>query len=182
MIKSSTGLTDYWITFRIQDIMPARIRKSPPVCLGISIVRLISGRLRLPKTYVGHIIRMEDGEQYSVFRHIHKYPEKDAAAPVTFIVRFKFSRFSHNANRIISTLPMLLITGFPGFHTKMYGVNKENGYWQGMYQWKSEQALKEYKQSFVYRMMNRRAIDDSISSYEFPNRQLLKFVGINHEK
>ena len=159
--------------------MPANFRKSPPVCLGISIVRLISGRLRLSKTYVGHIIRMEDGEQYSVFRHILKYPEKDAAAPVTFIVRFKFSRFSNNANRIISIIPMLLITGFPGFHTKMYGVNMENGYWQGMYQWKSEQSLEDYKQSFVYRMMNRRAVDDSISSKKFPHMQLLRFLGIN---
>ena len=159
--------------------MPASFRKIPPVCLGISIVRLIFGRLRLPKTYVGHIIRMEDGEQYSVFRHIHIYPEKDADAPVTFIVRFKFSRFSHNANRIISIIPMLLITGFPGFQTKMYGVNMENGYWQGMYQWKSEQALEDYMQSFVYRMMNRRAVDDSINSKKFPRMKLLSFVEIN---
>jgi hypothetical protein len=61
----------------------------------------------------------------------------------------------------------------------MYGVNKENGYWQGMYQWNSEQALEDYKQSFVYRMMNRRAVDDSISSKKFPRMQLLRFVGIN---
>jgi hypothetical protein len=122
---------------------------------------------------------MEDGEQYTVFRQIQIYPEKNAAAPVTFIVRFKFSRFSHNTNRIISSIPMLLITGFPGFHKKMYGVNMENGYWQGMYQWKSEQALEDYKQSFVYRMMNRRAFDDSISSEKFPQMQLLRFVEIN---
>jgi hypothetical protein len=159
--------------------MPASFRKIPPVCLGISIVRLIFGRLRLPKTYVGHIIRMEDGEQYSVFRHIHIYPEKDAAAPVTFIVSFKFSRFSYNANRIISIIPMLLITGFPGFQTKMYGVNMENGYWQGMYQWESEKALEDYKLSLVYRMMNRRAVDDSISSKKFPRMKLLSFVEIN---
>ena len=159
--------------------MPASFRKIPPVCLGISIVRLIFGRLRLPKTYVGHIIRMEDGEQYSVFRHIQIYPEKDVDAPVTFIVSFKFSRFSYNTNRIISIIPMLLITGFPGFHTKMYGVNMENGYWQGMYQWESEKALEDYKLSLVYRMMNRRAVDDSISSKKFPRMKLLSFVEIN---
>lgn len=160
-------------------IMPASFRKSPPVCLGISIVGLISGRLRLSKTCVGQIIRMEDGEQYRVFRHIHIYPETDHVAPVTFILRFKFSRFSHHANRNISIIPMLLITGFPGFHAKMYGVNTDNGYWQGMYQWKSEQALEDYKRSFVYRMMNRRAVDDSISSQIFPCMKLLKFVEIN---
>lgn len=175
-------MTDYRIAYRIQNIMPASIRKSPPVCLWISLVRLIFGRLRLSRSFAGHIIRMEDGEQYSVFRHIHRFPEKDVAAPITFIVRFKFSRFSHNTNRVISIIPMLLITGFPGFHTKIYGVNLKNGYWQGMYQWESEQALEDYKQSFVYRMMNMRAIDDSISSKKFPGMQLLRVVKTNTQK
>jgi len=71
---------------------------------------------------------------------------------------------------------MLLITGFPGFVTKMYAVNHENGYWQGMYQWKSMKYLEEYKKSFVYRMMNRRAISSSLNSFELENTQLNDYI------
>jgi hypothetical protein len=71
---------------------------------------------------------------------------------------------------------MLLIAGFPGFHAKMYGVNKETGYWQGMYQWESKAALEEYKKSFVFRMMNRRAIDSSLKYTETENQTLVDFI------
>ena len=71
---------------------------------------------------------------------------------------------------------MLLITGFPGFNTKIYAVNIGNGYWQGMYQWKSKKYLEEYKNSFVYKMMNKRAITDTIRSNEFSNKKLTDFI------
>jgi len=74
---------------------------------------------------------------------------------------------------------MLLITGFPGFHIKMYAVNSVNGYWQGMYQWESIQALEEYRKSFVYRMMNKRAIKESIQSFKLENYNLYDFIKIN---
>jgi hypothetical protein len=155
--------------------MATLIRKSPPVCLGISIMRLMVGRLRLSKTYTGQTIEAEDGQEYTVFRHIRIYPDQEVVSPVTFFVRFKFSRLSHKANKIASVIPMLLITGYPGFHMKMYGVNRVNGYWQGMYQWESKQALDEYKESFVFRMMNKRAITSSISSFELYNQPLLSY-------
>jgi len=155
--------------------MASLIRKSPPVCLGISIMRLMAGRLQLSKTYAGQTIIMEGEQEYEVFRHIRIHPDREAASPVTFLVRFKFSRLSHKANKIASVIPMLLITGFPGFHIKMYGVNRANGYWQGMYQWESKQALNEYKASFVFRMMNKRAIKSSISSFELYNQPLLSY-------
>ena len=74
---------------------------------------------------------------------------------------------------------MLLITGFPGFNTKIYAVNNETGYWQGLYQWESKQALEEYKKSFVFRMMNKRAISNSLSSIEIINQQLTYFIENN---
>jgi hypothetical protein len=71
---------------------------------------------------------------------------------------------------------MLLITGFPGFDVKMYGVNQKNGYWQGMYQWQTEHALEEYKKSFVFRMMNKRAITSTLRSMKHENRNLTDFI------
>ena len=88
---------------------------------------------------------MEDDQEYVIFRHITASTSIGSETDTIFIVSFKFARLSHKANKIASIIPMLLITGFPGFRTKMYAVNNETGYWQGMYQWKSEQALAEYK-------------------------------------
>lgn len=159
--------------------MPSVIRKSPPVCLWISIVRLILGRLRLPKASLGQTLGMYDGERYQIFRQISMHPDKEVASPITFIVRFKFSRLSHRANKIISIIPMLMISGYPGFQTKIYCVNKGNGYWQGMYQWESENALEEYKRSFVFRVMKRRAIDGTVTTLELPGNRLRDFIETN---
>ena len=157
-------------------IMASLLRKSPPICLGLSVFKLFLGKLRLSKQYVGRTIKMQDGQEFTVFRHITRHPVRKNTSTTTFIVSFKFSRLSHNANRIASILPMLLITGFPGFDVKMYGVNKTNGYWQGMYQWKTTQALEEYKKSYVFQMMNNRAIKNTLSSMEIENQNLTNFI------
>lgn len=156
--------------------MKTKIRKSPPVCLFISIGRLLTGKLKLLKLYRKDTVKMEDGQEFKIFRHITVSPVEENEQAVTFIVRFKFARLSHNANRFASIIPMLLITGFPGFQTKMYAVNKENGYWQGMYQWKTPKHLEAYLNSFVYKMMNKRAIKESIRSHEIENQQLDDFI------
>jgi hypothetical protein len=122
---------------------------------------------------------MEDFQKYTIFRHITVFPVEDIEQAVTFIVRFKFARLSHNANRVASIIPMLLITGFPGFQTKMYAVNKENGYWQGMYQWKTQKHLEDYLESFVYKVMNKRAIKETISSRRYRNQLLTNYVDSN---
>jgi hypothetical protein len=156
--------------------MQTKFRKSPPVCLFISIGRLLTGKLKLSKHYLKDTVKMEDGQQYTIFRHITVSPLKDTKQAITFIVRFKFARLSHNANRFASIIPMLLITGFPGFQTKMYAVNKKNGYWQGMYQWESLEYLEEYKRSFVYKLMNKRAIPKTIKSVQYENKSLHNFM------
>ena len=159
--------------------MAAKFRKIPPVSLGISMVKLLMGKLRCSKQYFGNSIKTEDGEVFTIFRHISTFPLDESDTAIIFIVRFKFARLSHKANKIASIIPMLLIAGFPGFKTKMYAVNNKNGYWQGMYQWESKQALEEYKKSFIFKMMNRRAIKSSVNSIEFDNIHLIDFIKKN---
>ena len=159
--------------------MPSKLRKSPPVCLGISIVKLFVSRLRIYRHHIGTSVRMEDGENFTIFRHISTHPLKENQTTTVFIVRFKFARLSHKANKIVSIIPMLLITGFPGFDTKMYAVNIENGFWQGMYQWKTKEYLEDYKKSFVYYMMNKRAISESLSSMDIEGQKLIDFIDKN---
>lgn len=159
--------------------MASKFRRIPPVCLVVSIIKLLLGKLRLPRQYEGTIVNMEDGEKFTVFRHITNHPLKVQKASIIFIVRFKFARLSHRVNKIASIIPMLLITGFPGFNTKMYSVNARNGYWQGMYQWQTKEHLEAYKRSFVYRIMNKRAIDETVCSFEIENYCLLDFITDN---
>ena len=156
--------------------MALKFRKIPPVCFGVSIIKLLIGKLRLSWQYVGTKVKMEDGEKFTIFRHISVHPLKESKKSTIFIVRFKFAALSHKANKIASIIPMLLITGFPGFNTKMYAVNKENGYWQGMYQWKSKEHLEAYKRSFVYRIMNKRAIKESLKTFEFEDQKLINYI------
>ena len=144
--------------------------------MWISSFRVILGRLRLSEKFMGNEIKMQDEQVFTVFRHIARYPIPESDAPTVFIVSFKFARGSHNANAIASIVPMLLITGYPGFVAKIYAVNKSNGYWQGMYQWQSKEALEAYKKSFVFRMMNKRAMPDSLKSMELENQDLYGYV------
>jgi len=156
--------------------MATAIRKSPPICLGLSVIRLILGKLRISNQYVGQIVKMQNQQEFTIFRHIKSHLVTPRKTTVAFIVSFKFARLSHNGNRLASIIPMLMISGFPGFDVKLYGVNRSNGYWQGMYQWQTIQDLEEYKKSFVFRMMNRRAITSSLNMMEYKNQSLADFI------
>ena len=152
------------------------IRKTPLVCLMIAIIKLLTGRLRLSKHYLNNNIKMGNGKRFIIFRHITIYPINKNEGGCVFIVSFKFARLSHKANKLTSIIPMLMIAGFPGFAAKMYAVNPDDGYWQGMYQWKSIEHLQDYKKSFVFKMMNKRSLKDSINIIEMTNQKLTDFI------
>jgi hypothetical protein len=126
----------------------------------------------MSREFVGRETLSDDNQVYTIFRQIEKWKTDYSDNQITFAVKFKFAHLSHKANKVASIIPMLLIAGFPGFVRKLYAANKENGYWQGMYEWDSEQHLEAYKRSFVYRMMNRRALEGSLQSHTFPNGSL----------
>jgi hypothetical protein len=151
-------------------------RKSPPVCLLISLIKLAFRGLKTSKLYIGSTIQIENGDKYEIFRHINSDHKIIGDKEVIFLVSFKFARFSHKMNKKLSIIPMLLITGFPGFRAKMYTVNKTTDYWQGIYQWESNKALEEYKKSFVLKMMNKRALSGTVRVKEIENRQLTDYI------
>ena len=155
--------------------MALKFRAIPPVCLMFSIIKLLFRRLKYSKEFVGKNITQENGEKYKIFRHIKTshYENKDGAI---LLVKFKFARLSHTMNKIISLLPMLLITGFPGFRAKMYAVNEKTGYWQGLYQWESIKALNQYKKSLILKAMTRRAINGSVEYDELNNLSLNEYI------
>ena len=48
--------------------MVSKFRKSPPVCFGISLGRLIAGKLRFSKQYIKKSIKMKDGQEIRIKR------------------------------------------------------------------------------------------------------------------
>lgn len=156
--------------------MASKLRKHPLICLLISVFYLIVGRLRLKRQHVISTIKMDDNSAFQIFRYISRKNIDINQNHTVFIVRFKFSHLSYKANKLTSLIPMLLIAGFPGFQKKIYSVNQQNGYWQGMYQWATFGCLEEHKKSLVFRVMNKRAIPESISTEHFVNSNLDTFV------
>lgn len=152
--------------------MTSKFRRHPVVCLLLSVARLMTGTLRLSSQFKGDLIEMDGHSRFRIFRHISRKEVNPDSNFTVFIVSFKFSHLSHKANTLASVVPMLLITGFPGFVKKIYAVNAANGYWQGMYQWKSPDCLEEYKSSLVFRVMNKRAIPETLKSIQYENRSL----------
>jgi hypothetical protein len=121
---------------------------------------------------------MDDGQQFTVFRHmvLDKSSKSPETIPAVFIVRFTFAALSRQANRMASLIPIPLIAGFPGFREKIWMVNEQTGSWQGVYQWESEQAVEAYQQSFVLGIMNKRAIQESLSYTVLPNTRLSEYM------
>jgi len=144
-----------------------KVRKIPPVCLCIALAKLLIGNIKCSKEHVGTEFINRNGSVFRIFRNVSSRKKASSDETVVFIVSFKFARLSHKANKVVSLFPMLLIAGFPGFVQKMYAVNLENGYWQGIYEWKSKHDLEAYKKSFVFRMMKKRALPNSIEENEY---------------
>ena len=61
----------------------------------------------------------------------------------------------------------------------MYAVNYANGYWQGIYQWESIEALEAYRKSFVLALMNKRALKNSVTFDIIDKQDLKTFIKIN---
>ena len=158
--------------------MKRRIRQAAPICLMVAAYRSVRGALCFSKAYLGKRIVTGDGERFAVFRHVHLRKEDadrgDSAA--IFVVRFKFAKFSYKTNRILSCIPIPFIAGFPGFRDKLWMVNEENGYWQGVYQWDAARCVEDYKNSFVLSMMTRRAIPETVSHEILPNTSLKDYM------
>ena len=124
---------------------------------------------------------MEDGRRFRVFRHLshsgNEEREQGAPAPAILVVRFRFARLSQALNRLLSLIPVPLIGGYPGFRQKLWMVQEETGYWQGVYEWESTEAVEAYRRSFVLGVMNRRAEPGSVSHTVVPRTTLEDYVG-----
>jgi len=144
--------------------------------LKLLLARLLSRCIHFSKEYVGKIICMEDGKKFQVIRDIKvvpsQSPEKSAAV---FKVRFKFSSLPIAVNKRLSMFPAPFLMAKPGFHEKIWSVS-EDGYFQGIYQWISREDAETYPDSFIFKLMTKRAAEGTLSYEVIPDTVLSNYV------
>ena len=103
--------------------MATTFRKLSLTCLLVSVVKLMTGKLRMSNIYMDQIIEIDDNSKFQIFRHITAKKIHFNSKHTIFIVSFKFSHLSHRANKLASIVPMLLISGSIG-RPKRYSRKK----------------------------------------------------------
>jgi hypothetical protein len=126
-----------------------------------SLALLLSGRVRFVRGDIGRTLTMEDGKQFSVFRHARVKAHGPPTA--VFIVRFTPAHMSVRQNIRFSLLPMVPLLGMPGFREKHWCVNRQTGGCQGIYAWQTAADAHAYAGSVALRFMTSRSLPGSVS-------------------
>ena len=99
-------------------------------------------------------------------------PENSAV----FKVRFKFKNLSTQANKRLSIIPVPFLMGMKGFQEKIWTINKSTNDFQGIYQWSSKEAAMRYPDTFIFKLMTKRAAPGTISYEIMPNTDLAEYI------
>jgi len=138
--------------------------------------RIFSRQIHFSKIYVGKIFTMQDQKQFIVFRDLKVEPEKNEEKFKTvFKVRFKFSGLPLSVNKRLSMMPAPFLLANPGFCQKIWSVSKE-GYFQGLYQWATKEYAETYPNSFIFKLMTKRAAKGTVSFEVIPDTLLSEYV------
>ena len=118
--------------------------------LGKCVLRtgvLLSRRAKSkPKDRLGQVLRFGDGSGGRIYRET---VIDDAAvdSPVVLVVAFRLRWVrgsGHALFRVESLLNTPLFVGFPGFVSKLWLADDENGVYRGFYQWNGSQLADAY--------------------------------------
>ena len=149
-------------------------------CLIIArttIGNLLRGYVHFPKEYVGDVLTMENGKMFTVFRRLKVDGKGDNPDDLAvFKVRFKFKNLSTGANKRLSIIPAPFLMGMKGFQEKIWTINKSTNDFQGIYQWSSKEAAMRYPDTFIFKLMTKRAAPGTISYEIMPNTDLVEYI------
>jgi hypothetical protein len=116
----------------------------------ISTVRLLLRRVvHLPRERVGMTIAFSDGTTGRVYRET-VVDSVGTLEPCALFVKFRlrFVRgWGHTLFRAESLLNTPLFVGFPGFVSKLWLANDENGTYRGIYEWDNPNRAEHYARS-----------------------------------
>lgn len=134
----------------------------PPVLAGKALYLWLSGRVRFKSNLIGGII--EEEEDFKIFRKVIVLnDDRTYKTPgAIFKIKFQFAKFSFDANRRLSLIPIPFIIAQPGFISKTWLVGLKTGAFQGFYEWETKDAAANYNSSFPLKLMKRRARPDSV--------------------
>jgi hypothetical protein len=89
-----------------------------------------------------------------------------------FRPRFHVKGMSTRMNILFSWIPVWFILGLPGFRSKLWLVNPQNGDFSGYYEWDTVQDAENYGSSFAAGFMTRRSIPGSVSFKVIPGNRM----------
>jgi hypothetical protein len=141
------------------------------------VLNVFGGRVNFPTEHVGESLIMEDGQTFVVFRRlIINNQNKGADGVAVFKVRFKFKSLKSGTNKNLSMIPVPFLIGMKGFNEKYWSFNENTGYFQGIYQWESKELAEKYPDSFIYKLMTKRAAPGTLLYEIIPNTNLSKYI------
>jgi hypothetical protein len=138
---------------------------------------LLSGKVHSPDEYVGDVIKMKDGNNFTIFRRLQVKGNNENPDNLTvFQVRFKFRNLSNKANKSLSIIPAPFLIGMEDFREKFWAINENNNDFLGIYQWSSHKAAERYPETFIFKLMTKRAVPGSISYSIVPKTDVSEFI------
>lgn len=141
------------------------------------IFNILAARVSFPKNHVNQVLTMDDGQKYSVLRTLHvKDIKKNTNDYSVLIVKFKFKGLSSNTNKRLSIIPTPFLINMKGFVQKFWTFNTRTNEFQGIYQWKSKKQAESYPDSFVFKLMTKRAAQGTVSYKIIPNTNLNNYI------
>ena len=154
-------------------------------CLIIArttIGNLLRGYVHFPKEYVGDVLTMEDGKMFTVFRRLKVDGKGDNPDDLAvFKVRFKFKNLSTGANKRLSIIPAPFLMGMTGFREKNWTINENTNDFQGIYQWTSREMAERYPDTFIFKLMTKRAAPGTVSYEIIPNTDLSEYLSASRD-
>jgi hypothetical protein len=131
---------------------------------------VLAGRIQFPRQHIGDVFTDEHGQHFTVFREVVIKPGKDQPEKpgAVFIPHFHVAGMSPRANIRFSLLPMVFITGLPGFRSKRWLLDETTGDFCGYYEWDTVEAAQQYAESFAMRFMTRRSVPTSVWCHVYP--------------
>ena len=142
-----------------------------------TIGNLLRGNVHFPEEYVNAVLTMEDGKRFTVFRRLTVDDhEEGQGTPAIFKVRFRFKNLSIGANKQLSIIPAPFLMGMEGFLEKDWTINEATNEFQGIYQWSSTEAAEKYPNSFIFKLMTKRAAPGTVTYEIMPNTDLSAYL------
>ena len=132
-------------------------------CVITLFARLLNGRIHFTKEFAGRFLMMEDGKSFQIIRDLKVDPKEELEKSVAvFKVCFKFSGLPLAVNKHLSMFPTPFLIAKSGFLEKIWTFN-EGGYFQGIYQFASNEDAEAYPDSFIFKLMTKRSAEGTLS-------------------